>query len=47
MAKIELVEDELCGQARVRLIDKLDGTCPNADDRMKLVRHHSGDRVMC
>ena len=31
---------------RVRSIDKLDEACTNADDRMMLVRHRSGDRVM-
>jgi len=47
MAKIELfVEVELRGQARVRLIDKLDEACTNADDQMMLVRHRSGNRVM-
>jgi len=47
MAKIELcVEDKVRGQARVRTIDKLDEVCTNADDRMMLVRHRSGDCVM-
>jgi len=31
---------------RVQTIDKLDEACTNADDRMMLVRHRSGDRVM-
>jgi len=38
--------DELHGQAQVRPIDKLDEACTNADDRMMLVRHRSGDHVM-
>ena len=45
MAKIELC-DEVCGQARVRTIDKLDEACHNADDQMMLVRHRSGDHFM-
>ena len=36
----------LRGQAQVRPIDKLDEACTNADDRMMLVQHCSGDRVM-
>jgi len=36
----------LRGQAQVRPIDKLDEACTNADDRMMLVQHRSGDRVM-
>jgi len=36
----------LRGQARVRPIDKLHEACTNADDRMMLVQHRSGDRVM-
>jgi len=36
----------LCGHAQVRPIDKLDEACTNADDRMMLVQHRSGDRVM-
>jgi len=31
---------------RVQTIDKLDEACTNADDRMMLVRHRSGDRIM-
>jgi len=31
---------------QVQLIDKLDETCTNAEDRMMLVQHRSGDRVM-
>jgi len=34
------------GQAQVRPIDKLDEACINTDDRMMLVQHRSGDRVM-
>jgi len=34
------------GQARVQLINKLDEACTNADDRMMLVQHRIGDRVM-
>ena len=40
------VTGSLRGQAQVRPIDKLDETCTNADDRMMLVQHCSGDRVM-
>jgi len=40
------VMSELRGQARVQPIDKLDEACTNADDRMMLVRHRSGNRVM-
>jgi len=40
------VTGSLRGQAQVRLIDKLDEACTNADDRMMLVQHCSGDRVM-
>jgi len=36
----------LRGQAQVRTIDKLDEVCTNADDRMMLVQHCSGDCVM-
>ena len=46
MAKIELVEDEVRGQARVRTIDKLDEACTNADDRMMRMQHISGDHIM-
>ena len=31
---------------RVRTIDKMDEACTNADDRMTLVRHCSGERFM-
>ena len=34
------------GQARAQIIDKLDEACTNGDDRMMLVQHNSGDRVM-
>ena len=34
------------GQAREQIIDKLDEACTNGDDRMMLVQHSSGDRVM-
>jgi len=37
---------ELRGQARGRPIDKLDEVYTNADDRMMLVQHRSGDCVM-
>jgi len=40
------VTGKLRGQAQVRPIDKLDEACTNADDRMMLVQHRSGDRVM-
>ena len=40
------VTGSLCGKAQVQPIDKLDEACTNADDRMMLVQHHSGDRVM-
>ena len=40
------VTGSLRGQAQVRPIDKLDEACTNADDRMILVQHCSGDRVM-
>ena len=40
------VTGSLRGQAQVRPIDKLDEACTNADDRMMLVQHCSGDRVM-
>jgi len=40
------VTGSLRGQAQVRPIDKLDETCTNTDDRMILVQHCSGDRVM-
>jgi len=40
------VTGSLRGQAQVRPIDKLHETCTNADDRMMLVQHCSGDRVM-
>ena len=33
------------GQARVRLLNKLDKAYTNADDRMMLVRHHSGNEL--
>jgi len=46
MANKNVVEGELHGQTRVRLIDKLDEACTNADDQMMLVRHCSGDRMM-
>ena len=36
------MQDEVRGQARVRIKDKLDEACTNADDRMMLVRHRSG-----
>ena len=36
----------LRGQAQVRPTDKLDEACTNADDRMMLVQHRSGDCVM-
>ena len=36
----------LRGQAQVRPINKLDEAYTNADDRMMLVQHRSGDRVM-
>ena len=35
--KYNFVGDEVCGQARVRPINKLDEACTNADDRMMLV----------
>ena len=38
--------DEVRGQAQVQTIDKLDEACTNADDRMMLVQHCSGDRVI-
>jgi len=31
---------------RVQTINNLDEACTNADDRIMLVRHRSGDRVM-
>ena len=40
------VTGSLRGQEQVRPIDKLDEACTNADDRMMLVQHRSGDRVM-
>ena len=40
------MEDEVRGQAQVRTIDKLDEAYTNADDRMMLVRHRSGDHIM-
>ena len=40
------VTGSLRGQAQVRPKDKLDEACTNADDRMMLVQHCSGDRVM-
>ena len=47
------VTGSLRGQAQVQPIDKLDETldkldeaCTNADDRMMLAQHCSGDRVM-
>ena len=40
------VTGSLRGQAQVRLIDKLDEACTNAEDLMMLVQHRSGDRVM-
>jgi len=40
------VMGKLRGQARVRPVDKTDEACTNADDRMMLVQHCSGDRVM-
>jgi len=40
------VTGSLRGQAQVRPIDKLDEACTNADDRMMLVQHRCGDRVM-
>jgi len=39
------VTGKLRGQAQVRPIDKLDRACTNADDRMMLVQHRSGNRV--
>ena len=45
-AKIDFVEGEIRGQARVWTIDKLDEARTNADDQMMLVQHYSGDRVM-
>jgi len=44
--KINFVEGELRGQARVQLIHKLNEACTNADDQMMLVRHRSGNRVI-
>jgi len=44
--KYNFVEDEVHGQAQVRTIDKLDEACTNADDRMMIRRHRSGDCVM-
>ena len=38
--------DTPVGQARAQIIDKLDEACTNGDDRMMLVQHSSGDRVM-
>jgi len=46
MAKIELCLDEVCSQAWVRPMDEVDEACTNTDDRMMLVKHHSGDRVV-
>ena len=40
------VTGSLRGQAQGRPIDKVDGACTNADDRMMLVQHCSGDCVM-
>ena len=40
------VTGSLRGQAQVRPVDKLDEACTNADDRMMLVQHRNGDRVM-
>jgi len=40
------VTGNLRGQAQVRPKDKLDEAYTNADDRMMLVQHCSGDRVM-
>jgi len=40
------VTGSLRGQAQVQPIDKLDEARTNADDRMMLVQHLSGDRVM-
>jgi len=40
------VTGSLRGKAQVRPLDKLDEACTNADDRMMLVQHCSGDRVM-
>ena len=40
------VTGRLRSQAQVRPVDKLDEACTNADDRMMLVQHRSGDRVM-
>jgi len=34
---ITFINDEVCGKARVRPIDKLDEACTNAEDQMKLV----------
>jgi len=44
--KCSSVTGSLRGQAQVRPIDKLDEACTNADDRMMLVQHCSGYRVM-
>jgi hypothetical protein len=40
--------DEVTPVATLRSLhmNKLDEVCTNADDRMMLVRHRSGDRVM-
>jgi len=40
------VTGKLRGQARVKLIEKLDEACTNVDDRMMFVQQRSGDRVM-
>ena len=47
MAKMHFwLRGSLRGQAQVRPINKLDEAYTNADDRMMLVQHRSGDRVM-
>jgi len=45
-AKIDFVEGEIHGHARVRTTEKLDEARTNPDDQMMLVQHYSGDRVM-
>jgi len=45
-AKINFVEGEIRGHARVWTIDKLDEARANANDQMMLVQHYSGDRVL-
>jgi len=46
MAKMHFCYGNLSGQAQVQPIDKLDEACTNVDDRMMLVQHCGGDRVM-